>query len=128
MDRNSQIIKLRPEVPAAKITDGISEIEEFQNSTLRPIIKFQNDLLVLLFSNHARGHIKDWGSISNKKKEIFIENAMNKNQNLKNQLAGIILGFFTKDELDFYLNNKSEINRRIVQIIKQRVLSNLSIL
>ena len=125
MDRNSTLIKLRPEVPKAKITEGISEIEEFQNITVRPIIKFQNDFILALFSNHARGYQKNWGSLSNEKKTFFIENSTNKNQNLKNTFIGCIIGFFTPDELNFYFDNKSELNRRIVQIIKQRILSKL---
>ena len=124
-DRNSDLIKLRPEIPAAKITEGISGIEKFQNVTIRPIIKFQNELLFQVFSNHARSYQKDWDSISNEKKEIFIESSMNKNQNLKNIYIGLVLGLFTTEETEFYLSNKSEINRRIVQIIKQRILSNL---
>ncbi len=128
MERGRDLIKLRPKIPAAKITEGISEIEQFQNSTLRPIIKFQHDLLIQLFSDHANGFQKNWDSLSNEKKELFIENSMNKNQNLKNKFVGVIFGFFTKEELEFYFENKSELNRRIVQIIKQRVLSNLSLI
>lgn len=128
MVRNKNLIDLRPKIPAAQITQGISEIEEFQNLTLRPIIKFQNDFLVSFYSNFARGYHKDWGSMSNEKKETFIEASTNKNQNLKNTFVGSISGFFTKAELDFYFLHKSEVNRRIVQIIKQRILSNLSIL
>ena len=128
MERGRDIIKLRPEIPAAKITEGISDIEEFQNITIRPIIKFQNNFLIKFYSNFARGYAKDWGSISNEKKEIFIETSLKKNQNLKNTFIGSIIGFFTKEELDFYFLNKSEVNRRIVQITKQRILSNLPII
>ena len=46
MERGRDLIKLRLEIPAAKITKGISDIEEFQNVTIRPIIKFQNDFLI----------------------------------------------------------------------------------
>ena len=128
MERDSDLIKLRPETPKAKITKGISEIEEFQNITLRPIIKFQNNFILEFFSNHARGYQKNWGSLSNEKKILFIENSTNKNQNLKNSYIGCIVGLFTQDELTFYFENKSELNRRIVQIIKQRVLSNLPLI
>ena len=128
MERDSDLIKLRPETPKAKITKGISEIEEFQNITLRPIIKFQNNFILEFFSNHARGYQKDWGSLSNEKKTLFIENSTNKNQNLKNSYIGCIVGLFTQEELTFYFENKSELNRRIVQIIKQRVLSNLPLI
>jgi len=128
MERGRDLKKLRPEIRAAKITEGITPIEEFQNITIRPIIKFQNDYLIQYYSNFARGYQKDWGSISNEKKENFIKTSLNKNQNLKNTFIGSITGFFTSEELDFYFQNKSELNRRIVQIIKQRVLSNLPII
>lgn len=128
MERKEIIVSLRPDIPKAKITKGISEIEEFQNVTLRPVIKFQNELILSLFSNHARSYQKNWDSISNEKKELFIENSMNKNQNLKNTLLGLVVGLFTEEEFDFYTQQKSELNRRIVQICKQRILSNLPLI
>ncbi len=123
--RQEQIKNLRPDIPKAEITRGISKIEEFQNTALRQIIKFQHEVILLLFSNYARKIHKDWGSISNEKKEEFIESVLSKNQQLKNQYLGVVLGLMSIEEVQFYLAHSSEINRRISQIIKQRIQTNL---
>lgn len=128
MERGRDLIKLRPKVPQADVNENMTEIEEFQNTTLRPILKFQNDLLSSHFSQFARSYKKDWGSISTEKKIVFIENSMMKNQGLRNTIVGIIIGLFSLKEYEFYLTTKSEINRRIIQMGKERIVSNLSIL
>ena len=128
MERGRNLIQLRPEISSAEVNKTMSEVEQFQNSTLRPILKFQNELLIAHFSQFARNIKKDWGSISNEKKEIFIENSLMKNQGLRNMLIGFTLGLITLKEHKIYLNNKSEINRRIIQMAKERIVSNLSIL
>jgi len=123
--RQEQIKNLRPDIPQAEITSGISKIEEFQNTALRQIIKFQHEVILLLFSKYARKIHKNWGSISNEKKEEFIESVMGKNQQLKNQYIGVVVGLMSIEEVQFYQANSSEINRRISQIIKQRIQTNL---
>ena len=125
MGRDAELKKLRPEILNAKIIREMSDIEKFQNITLRSVIKFQHDFILELFSNFAKGYQKNWDSLSNEKKEQFIENSINKNQNLKSTFIGCVIGYFTQEELAFYFKNKSELNRRIIQIIKQRILSNL---
>ncbi|MEZ7901093.1 MAG: hypothetical protein ACI8RY_000828 [Urechidicola sp.] len=128
MERGRNLIKLRPEIPQADVNGTMTEIEQFQNTTLRPILKFQNDLLSIHFSQFARSYKKDWGSISNEKKIVFIESSMMKNQGLRNTIVGMIIGLFSLKEHEFYLTTKSEINRRIIQMGKERIASNLSIL
>ena len=50
--RDTQLLSCRPTIPGALITEGMSDQEHFQNSTLRPIAKLQNDLFVLVFKNY----------------------------------------------------------------------------
>lgn len=124
--RKEQILALRPEIPQAEITQDISEIERFQNNTLRPIIKFQHEIILSIFSSFVRKTHKDWGSISNEKKTLIVENVLSKNQQIKNKYTGIIGGLMSLEEFEFYQLNVSEINRRISQIIKQRIQTNLA--
>ncbi|MEN8927988.1 MAG: glyoxalase [Flavobacteriales bacterium] len=126
MERGRNLIQLRPEIPQADVNETMTEMEQFQNTTLRPILKFQHELLCAHYSQFARGYKKDWGSISNEKKIVFIENSVMNNQALKKTIVGIIMGLFTLEEQQFYLTNKSEINRRIIQMGKQRIISNLA--
>ena len=53
-DRNQTILALRPNIDT--ITDSLNtkDIESFQNKVLRPILKFQNHLLLHLFAHYAR--------------------------------------------------------------------------
>lgn len=125
MERERYLTELRPEIPQAEVNETMTELEQFQNATLRPILKFQNEWLSGYFSQFAKSYKKDWGSISNEKKTIFIETSLMKNQGLKNTIIGIVIGLFTLEEQKFYLENKSAINRRIIQMGKERIVSNL---
>ncbi|NNC70300.1 MAG: glyoxalase, partial [Flavobacteriaceae bacterium] len=50
--RSYHILESRPEIPSAKVNDRMSDDEQFQNRTLRPIIKLQNNLFVEVFRNY----------------------------------------------------------------------------
>ena len=54
--RDVEIIALRPELPGVKTYDQMSDQEFFQNNTLRPILKLQNDLLLALFRHYIDKH------------------------------------------------------------------------
>ena len=45
-------MKTRPVIPNAEIFDATKQQEQFQNKTLRPIIKSLNDLLRVYFQNY----------------------------------------------------------------------------
>ena len=47
--RDSYLKSLRPDILTKKINADMSSEEYFQNTVLRPIIKFQNDLLISVF-------------------------------------------------------------------------------
>ena len=44
--RSAQLKQIRPLITKAKVDLTTSSEESFQNATLRPILKFQNDLFV----------------------------------------------------------------------------------
>ena len=45
-DRSNNLNHIRPIIPSALIYDTMSDDERFQNTTLRPVIKLQNELLI----------------------------------------------------------------------------------
>lgn len=108
--RDQYLLDLRPEIPQVKITHGISATEAFQNKTLRPIIKFQHDWIMTHYAEFVYAYNKDWASLSNEKKKVFLESSLSKNQSLKLSLIGMVTAFFTSKELTHYYPNKSEIN------------------
>jgi hypothetical protein len=49
-----------------------------------------------------------------------------KNQNVKNLLLGLIVGHFTSEELELYLKMKTDLNRRIINMICKRIADTLN--
>ena len=71
--RDSYIIENRGEALGV-VTEQSSIEERFQNQTIRPILKLQNDLFVDVFKNYISKHKNDFYSYSTEKKLQFIEN------------------------------------------------------
>lgn len=106
------------------VNSGTSDIEKIQNEVIRPIIKMQNNLLVVLFEDYIKQRKIDFTNLNSEKQKEIINSVLTKDVNFKNILLGCVVGHFSKDELVFYTNNTSELKRRIVQIIKQRLRGN----
>lgn len=51
---------------------------------------------------------------------------LQKDSSFKKFLIGTIVGHFSDEEINFYLNNTRELNRRIIQIITQRLEDSLA--
>jgi hypothetical protein len=117
MTRTDQLMALRPIVKIDTSKSSL-HLEEFQNNTLRPILKFQNEIILALVNNSFGKVILPKSAIE---KNLFIENYIQKNHILKNQLIGLTIALFTESEVAFYLNYQSDINRRINQLIIKRV-------
>lgn len=126
--RDITLLQLRPEIPSAKILPGMSAEELFQNNTLRPIAKLQNDLLVAVFRNYARKHKNVFYDLSVEKRLDYIENAIHKDTKFRNSLKGIIIGQFTLEEYENYIQNSSALNKRMMNIVKERLKSNIQLL
>lgn len=116
-----ELIELRPLVATAFLLDGTKSIEHFQNEVLRPVIKFQHEFLETYFKQNEQFQ----SLLKEKKSRIEFQEKVKAfigNQaNIKNQLIGSVLGLLTKTELDFYWKDSSTINKRINQMICQRV-------
>lgn len=108
--------------PTVKVKDSNNPIEEFQNKVLRPILKLQNDLLLKFFNTYVEKN-----KIELTKEDLFeqIKAICQKNNVLKNQLTGIVLGLLDNDEPLFYFDNTNELNKRIIQMAIQRIYDNL---
>jgi len=116
-------IKIRPTLSATIIRDDMTEIERFQNKTLRPVLKLQHNIFVLLFNTESEKHKTNMKLLSILEQKIFIKNLIQKNLVLKNQFLGIVIGMFTQGELEIYLKNTAEHNKRIINMIVQRIES-----
>ena len=126
--RDTNLLKIRPEIPNAKVTLLMSEEECFQNKTIRPIAKLQNNLLVEVFKHYIKKHKNVFYNLSIEKRMNYIENAIQKNMKFRNSLKGIMIGQFTIEEHRKYINNSSAINKRMMGIVKERLKQNIQLL
>jgi len=108
------------------VNAGTSDVEKFQNEVIRPIIKMQHNLLIAFFKSYVQQRKIDFISLTLEKKNKHIRSMLTKDINFKNILLGSIIGHFSMDEFSFYHQNTSEVNRRIVQITKQRLQDSIS--
>lgn len=106
--------------------ENMTSVEAFQNNTLRPVIKMQHSLLIATFNRYIINKKVDFLSLTDSKKRERIKGVFTKDNSFKNQTIGCIIGQFTIEEYHFYAINSSELNRRIIQIIIQRVQDSLA--
>lgn len=115
--------KIRP-VLKNLINSNTSNIERFQNQVIRPIIKMQNNFLVVFFEDYLKNRKIEFYIIKYEDQENKINTILTKDINFKNILLGSIVGHFDENEIKVYLKSTSELNKRIIQMIKQRLLDN----
>lgn len=125
--RHSLLSAIRPKLPNVNIHDGMSADERFQNLILRPIIKFQNDLLIAVFKNYIVKHKSVFYDLSLDKRILYVENAIQKDMKFRNALKGMVIGLFTAEEYDLYIKNSSALNKRMMNIVKQRLVSQIQL-
>lgn len=126
--RDEYLSRLRPEIPSAKVTANMSSEEKFQNKTLRPIAKLQDPLLIEVFRNYIFKHKNTFYGFSIEKRILFIENAIQRDIKFRNSLKGIIIGQFTIEEYEVYIQNSSSLNKRMMNIVKERLINNIQLL
>ena len=107
------------------IKDNMSALELFQNKTLRPVIKMQHDLLIASFNTYKAKRKIDFSSLTDQKKRNKTKAIFVKDINYKNLTLGFIIGAFSLEEFSYYSLNASELNKRIIQIVIQRVQDSL---
>ena len=107
------------------IKDNMSALELFQNQTLRPVIKMQHDLLIASFNMYKAKRKIDFSSLTDQKKRSKTKAVFVKDINYKNLTLGFIIGAFSLEEFAYYSLNASELNKRIIQIVIQRVQDSL---
>ncbi|MEO1487001.1 MAG: glyoxalase [Bacteroidota bacterium] len=129
MDSRSTNLKdIRPEIPQAKIHDNMSAEERFQNETLRPIIKLQNDLLIEVFKNYIRKHKGTFYELRLEQRLAYIEKSIQKDIKFRNSLKGILIGQFTLEEYQNYITNSSRLNKRMMNMVIERLKSQIQLL
>lgn len=114
---------IRPELPHLTSTENKTSEEIFQNLTLRPIIKMQHDLLIAFFHNHLLKKKTQYKELNTPKKNEILHTLFKNDTQFKTELRGLIIGHFTVEEYTEYYPMASALNKRIINIVKERLQS-----
>ena len=126
-NRTTGLLNIRPEIHDAIVFETMSDDERFQNTTIRPVIKLQHDLLIEVFKNYIAKHKNVFYELSLQKQLDYIENAIHKDMKFRNSVKGMIIGQFTLEEYSIYIKNSSALNKRIMNIVKERFISHIQV-
>lgn len=124
MNRDEGLLKIRLEVDT-EVNYEISAAERFQNNTLRPLLKFQNDLLIFLFINTMSISKINFEKKTDFDKKKIIDDTLKKDIKLKDQVESSIIALMISGELSFYHKNRSEMKRRIITMTSERLKDQL---
>ena len=121
MNRTEQLLQLRSEIQTDSERQPLAH-EAFQNTALRPILKLQNDVLVHFFKSQLNG-----AQLPDFKMELdgFVKQRLQKDMLTRNTLLGMVVGLLTEDELVTFLADKSEMSKRIIDMLSQRLCDQL---
>ena len=120
------IKKVRPDLPTVVVSSAMSEEEQFQNTTLRPILKYQHDLLVSVFKNHiAKWKQTTIPGTSSQERALYIQQEITRNKQLRSMYEGIVIAMMTDSEYDAYIQLAEELRRRVFTMLTDRLISTL---
>jgi hypothetical protein len=125
--RDIALLSLRGDALGSLHPQSTAE-EVFQNKTLRPVLKLQNDLLIEVFLNYANKQKQQFYSLTLEKKMLYIDTAIHKDIKFRNVLKGIVVGLFTVEEFTQYTTNSSSINKRMMNMIIERLKDQVQLL
>ena len=125
--RDTTVLELRGE-SYGTINNQSSSEETFQNKTLRPILKMQNDLFIQVFINYAIKQKNVFFSLTPEKKMVYIENVIQRDIKFRNSLKGMIIALFTLDEYAEYIRISSNLNKRMMNLLVERLKSQLQVI
>tara|TARA_B100000963_G_scaffold37885_1_gene28263 strand:- start:6129 stop:6524 length:396 start_codon:yes stop_codon:yes gene_type:complete len=124
-DRTFSLLAIRPHIDTVNKSLKSKDVEAFQNNVLRPILKFQNDLLLQIFIDYANQYKGIFFKLSNHEKLSYIQQALSTNQRLRSLILGTIVGLFAVEDFGYYKQNSSAFNKRIINMTIQRLQSQL---
>ena len=121
MNRETTLLQLRLHIHTIAESSESSALEMFQNKTLRPILKLQNQVLVESFKGLNLLKMGAYTRLDRSKKRIWVRNILSKEAITRNVMIGIVLGMMTQEELRFFFDHEKECRQRIMDMVAERL-------
>ncbi|RZK24635.1 MAG: hypothetical protein EOO56_00600 [Hymenobacter sp.] len=122
---DAALLALRPAIvgqPPALPTP--TEVADFQHQVLRPLLKLQHAVLLAVVVDFAHDYRLPLARPDAELTPALSE-LLTRNTRLRATLTGLIVGLLTQPELAVYRQHRNELNRRLLDLTQQRVLSSL---
>ena len=121
---DAALLALRPAVagqPAAIPTPAT--VADFQHQVLRPLLKLQNPLLLATVAGFAADYRLPLATADPTETKRLLTELLTRNTRLRATIVGLVVGHFTTEELAFYRPHRAELNRRLLDLAEERVIS-----
>ena len=115
---DAALLALRPLVPT-ETTDAADTVGAFLHTTLRPVLKLQNDLLLAVVADFVRDHHI---ILRPTDQHHQLTELLGRNTKLRYTVVGLITGQLTTEEYAVYRQHRPELNRRLLELALHRVL------
>jgi hypothetical protein len=119
-NRDSELHSLRPVIEANVEGNPENSAGHFQNATLRPILKLQNELLLQMFRHYLQKTKGSFFQLTPPKQLEFIAQSIRSDLRFRNLLMGVVIGHFTQEEWHIFAAQEQEISRRIADLLIRR--------
>ena len=123
MRKEDKLLGLREEIRTEKSEQ--TPIEQFQNTAIRPILKYQHTIIIVFFNSNVHVQYIVSANFSLLKKQNQLKLFTSKQLAFRAQLLGMVTGLFTDAEFEFYLSEKVNLDKRIANMILDRFYSTL---
>ena len=126
MNYQTWLIEIRPEIIIKNKDSSINE--QFQNKTLRPILKLLNNTIIAFSKEFIASQEIKLENKSTIEIDNIIQTLYKKHPTFKVYLVGMVISYLSEQELTIYLQNQKEINKRINILMEERLRSQITLL
>jgi len=122
---DAALLALRPVIAdQPPVGAPFATVADFQHQVLRPLLKLQHGVLLATVADFIHDYrlplTRPDAELSAALTELLTRNAR-----LRATITGLVVGHFTQEELTFYRPHRNELNRRLLDLAQQRLLSSL---
>lgn len=121
MRKEEELKLMRPQVLTQKNT--FNDVETFQNDVLRPILKFQHDIIIHLTKREPLFLRQINNSSTILQKRDIVKRFFLSQPNFKYFLIGQICGLMTSCEFEYYLSTKKDLDKRLTNMLTERIFN-----
>lgn len=109
-----------------QLSNNDKPLAVFTHKTLRPVLKQLHVTICTIIDNDKNLKISNISIDKEAQNTTYLKSFLQKNAETRNLVIGAIVGNLSTEELTFYLQHQKEANRRIIEMVITRYLSQMN--